>query len=79
MMNREDKNQVVAMLALISQIGITMMVSILLCTFVGMFIDNKLGTSFVSVIGFFIGSAAGFRSVYALVRKYIRNNTRKTK
>ncbi len=79
MMKREDKQQIVNMLALISQLGITMLVSIMLGTFAGMFIDKELGTNYISVIGFFIGSAGGFRSVYIMVKKYLRKKTRKTK
>lgn len=80
MMKKEDRREILAMLALISQIGITMLVSILICTFAGMYIDKHVGTSFLSVVGFFIGSIAGFRSVYVLVKRYLSNrNTRKTK
>lgn len=79
MMKREDKQQIVNMLALISQLGITMLVSIMLGTFAGMFIDKELDTNYISVIGFFIGSAGGFRSVYIMVKKYLRKKTRKTK
>ncbi len=79
MMKREDKQQIVNMLALISQLGITMLVSIMLGTFAGMFIDKELGTNYISVIGFFIGSTGGFRSVYIMVKKYLRKKTRNTK
>ena len=79
-MRPEERREIFAMLALISQIGITMLVAILLCTFGGLVLDHKLDTTFLSVVGFFIGCVAGFRSVYTLVKKYIKNrNTRKTK
>lgn len=54
---------------MISQFGINMLVPIFLCTFLGIFIDDKCGTSFWAVILFFIGAAAGFRNVFHFAKK----------
>lgn len=51
-------------LALITQFGINMLVPIFLCTFLGIFLDKKLGTNFIVVILFFLGAAAGARNIY---------------
>lgn len=54
-------------LALIAQIGISMLVPILICLGIGVFIDGKLGSSPLCMIVFIIlGVAAGFRNVYLL-------------
>ena len=49
--------------------GINMLVPIFLCSFLGLFIDQKLQTSCFMVILFFVGALAGFRNVYLLAKK----------
>ena len=41
-----------------------MLVPILLCTFLGIFLDRLFSTSFIVIIFFFLGAAAGFRNIY---------------
>ena len=54
---------------MISQFGINMLVPIFLCSFIGIEIDKRCGTSFWAVVLFFIGAAAGFRNVFRFARK----------
>lgn len=56
-------------LAMISQFSINMLVPIFVCSFIGIAIDKKFGTSFFVVIMFFIGAAAGFRNVFKFAKK----------
>ena len=59
-------------LGLITQIGKSMLVPILICLGVGVFLDRSCGTSPLLMFIFIIlGVAAGFRSVYMLVREDI--------
>lgn len=51
-------------LTMIGQFGINMLVPVLVCSFLGDFLDKKLGTSYLVIILFFIGAAAGFRNTY---------------
>lgn len=51
-------------LSMIGQFGINMLVPVFICSFVGIFLDRKLGTSFLVVILFFVGALAGAVSVY---------------
>ena len=51
-------------LTMIGQFGINMLVPVLVCSFLGNFLDKKLGTSYLVIILFFVGAAAGFRNVY---------------
>ncbi|MCR5687919.1 MAG: AtpZ/AtpI family protein [Lachnospiraceae bacterium] len=53
---------------MIFQFGISMIVPILLCTFAGIFLDRLLSTSFIVIILFFIGAAAGLRNIYVLAK-----------
>ena len=63
------KKSVYRALTLITQFGIDMLVPIFVCSFVGIFLDKQLGTSFCVVILFFIGALAGFRNVHIFAKK----------
>lgn len=56
-------------LMMISQFGINMLVPIFFCSFLGMYIDKKCGTSFWIVILFFAGAVAGFTNVFRFAKK----------
>jgi len=56
-------------LTLISQFGITMAVPMALMFAAGYFLDQLLGTSFLTVLLFFVGALAGFRNVFFLARR----------
>lgn len=55
---------------MITQIGITMLVPIFLCLFVGMKLDKWLDTNFITVIGIFLGILAAFRNVYIMTKQF---------
>ncbi len=56
-------------LTLVTHFGISMLVPIFLCTFLGIWLDQRLGTSFLMIIFFFVGALAGFRNVYILAKR----------
>lgn len=60
--------KVVRSLTLITQFGINMLVPILLCMFLGIFLDKLFSTSFIAIVLFFIGALAGFTNVFRLAR-----------
>lgn len=63
------KKNVYRSLALITQFSINMLVPILLCTFLGIFLDKKLHTNFIVIILFFLGALAGFRNIYIMSKQ----------
>lgn len=63
------KKNVYHALTMITQFGINMLVPIFLCSFVGIYLDKWLGTSFWMVILFFVGALAGFRNVYVFASR----------
>jgi hypothetical protein len=71
--DRSTKKEVMDMLVLILQIGITMLVPILMCTVGGAWLGHRFGLNFLGVLGFVLGSAAGFQNVYQLVKKYLKD------
>ncbi len=66
----QNHNQVIKMLFLITQIGVTMLVTVFLCIAIGMAIDKFFGTSLL-VWFIVLGVISGFRSVFILIRGYI--------
>lgn len=55
-------------LTMIGQFGINMLVPVFLCSFLGIFLDDKLGTNFLVIIFFFVGAVAGGYNVYRFAR-----------
>lgn len=55
-------------LTMIGQFGINMLVPVFICSFLGIFLDEKLGTSFLVVIFFFLGAVAGGYNIYRFAR-----------
>lgn len=56
-------------LVMITQFGINILVPVFICTFIGMFIDKKAGTSFWTVALFFVGALAGFTNIFRFAKK----------
>ncbi|MCR5399478.1 MAG: AtpZ/AtpI family protein [Lachnospiraceae bacterium] len=46
-----------------------MLVPIFLCSALGYYIDNKIGTDFFFILLFFVGAAAGARNIYILAKR----------
>lgn len=65
--NRYNR-EVYKSMTLITQFGINMLVPIFICTFLGIFLDKKLGTQFICILLFFLGAAAGARNVYIFAK-----------
>ncbi len=53
-------------LAMVTQFGINVIVPVFICLFIGIGLDDLLGTSFLAILMFFIGAAAGFRNIYIM-------------
>ena len=62
-------NNVFQSLTTLTQFTIYMLVPIFICAFVGMFIDEKFGTAYWTIILFFVGALAGFRNIFVLAKK----------
>ncbi len=70
---RDDKRETFQLLAMITQFGLVMLVSIGMTTALGIWLDRRLGTSFLTIILFFVGAVAGGQSVYSMVKKIYRD------
>ena len=64
----DKKHNVYKNLALISQLGINVMVPTFLCLFIGIWIGKFIGT-WVVIPLLFLGMAAGMRNCYLMAKK----------
>ena len=66
-----EHNQIFKMIALISQIGITMLSSVFICGLIGYLIDDRFGTHlFLPLL--ILGVAGGYRAVYSFIKQFIK-------
>ena len=61
-------------LALISQIGINMIVPIFMMGWLGNWVANRFSAQFFFPLFLFLGAAGGFRSVYSLIAPLLRDD-----
>jgi F0F1-type ATP synthase assembly protein I len=66
---KDDRKKTFQTFALISQLGLVMIVSIGLMTALGIWLDNKFGTKFLTVLFFFLGAAAGVQGAYRMIKQ----------
>ncbi len=64
-------------LVMVTQVGITMMVPIFLCVFVGRWLDDFFQTDYLFIIFVLLGVFAAFRNVYLLMRKFYAKDLEK--
>ncbi|MDD6327637.1 MAG: AtpZ/AtpI family protein [Eubacteriales bacterium] len=67
---KKDNRQVMRMIFLISQIGITMLTTVFLCMGIGYLIDKYFHTNLM-VWFIVLGVLAGFKSVYTIIKRFI--------
>ena len=70
------KKSVYKSLAMISQVGIAMLVPIFLCCMLGLFLRNEFGIpAFLPL--FFVGALAGMRNVYIMLSAIFKEDEKK--
>lgn len=66
----KEYKQIFRVVALISQVGITMLSSVFVCGLIGYFIDNHFETH-TFIVFLLLGIAGGYRAVYSLIKQFI--------
>lgn len=66
-------SKLVKILSFISQFTLIMVIPTVGFFFLGMYLDNKFGTSFLAVVLFFVGAAGGMTGVYKLVKSTFKD------
>jgi ATP synthase protein I len=69
----EDKRQLMRSLSFLSSIGISMVAASFIGLFIGVYLDKWLGTTpWMTLIWLGIGIVAGFRNIFILTRRGMR-------
>ncbi|MCM1026861.1 MAG: AtpZ/AtpI family protein [Roseburia sp.] len=66
---KDDKKKTFQTLTLITQLGLIMITAIGMTTALGVWLDHKLGTSFLTVILFFVGAVGGAQAAYRTINQ----------
>ena len=72
---QQERRKTAELLGLISQFGISMLVPMCFCFFVGRALDKHFDTVWWTIGLFFVGALAGFRNIYLLAKRYFKNDT----
>ena len=73
-MDKETKQTAIQM-ARVSTIGIAMVIAVFGCFYLGRWLDQQLETEpTLTLLFLLIGIAAGFRNMYLLVKRYIKED-----
>jgi ATP synthase protein I len=68
---KKNSKEIVRALAMVTQLGISMMAPMILCIFVGNWLDEQYGWSTTAVL-LILGLLAGARNTWILVKQEIR-------
>ena len=82
---KNDNKQIWDALIMVFQFGINMLVPIFMCTFLGVWIGEKTGITWITIPLFFVGALAGGKNIYRMAKKLMdsdnkdRKNVKKNK
>ncbi len=66
-----QRNEIMKALSLLSQMGLTMSVCIIVCVFIGKYLDDLLGTSpWLLLVFIVLGVASAFKVLYDLTTRF---------
>lgn len=65
----QDNRKTFQTLALVTQLGLTMVVSIGMTSALGIWLDRKFNTSWITIVMFVIGVIAGIQSIWRMIKK----------
>lgn len=72
MKDKKTNHDVFKALALITQLGIGMIVPVVLCFFIGRWLDNLLNTGFFIIIFLILGILAAYRNLFVYTRPFLK-------
>lgn len=70
----KHRSKVISALMMVTQIGISMMVPIFLCVFLGNFLDKITNQGFFVILFLILGICAAFRNVTLLLRPFYQKD-----
>ncbi len=62
---------------MVIQFGLNMLVPILMCTWFGVWLGEKLDIPIITVLFFITGALAGFRNIFIMAKKIYQQDSKK--
>jgi len=79
-MDKKEKRKVIYAISLITQIGITMIVPMFLCLFIGVKVSSHFKKDYIVLIFLVLGMVVSFRNAYHITKKmYFRDKLKEDK
>lgn len=72
---KKNRNEIVRSLAMVTQLGISMLAPVILCAFVGTWLDERYGWSITAVL-LVLGVLAGARNTWILLKQTQQSNSK---
>ncbi len=66
---QKERRELMENYSFILQFGLNMIVPIFGCTLLGAYLDDKWSVNYLCIIGFVMGAAAGYTSIYKMLKK----------
>ena len=77
MNQRKHNRDIVRALSMITQLGITMLVPIVLCFFIGRWLDGIFGTKCIMIIMTILGILAAYRNLFVITKPLVKGEREK--
>lgn len=71
---KKNNKKVMQSFSMIMQFGLNMIVPILFCTFIGVYVGEKLDMAWITVLLFFMGALAGFTNIFRMAKGIYQEN-----
>lgn len=72
----KKKNEIIRSLAMVTQLGLNMLAPVILCAFVGTWLDERFGWSITAIL-LILGIMAGARNTWILVKQMQPSDTKR--
>ena len=66
-----DKHGIGQAIVMITQLSINMLVPVFMCLFIGIWLDKRLGTDWLTLVFLILGIMGGIRGVYSLIHNIL--------
>ena len=67
-----DKHGIGQAIVMITQLSINMLVPVFMCLFIGIWLDKRLSTGWLTLVFLILGIMGGIRGVYSLIHNILK-------
>ncbi len=74
---KNNNKEIIQAFSMVLQFGLNMLVPMVLCTAFGIWLGNKLDMNWIVIPLFFVGAAAGYNSIFRMIKRYLKDDSTK--